>query len=41
MMIIALIIAVVALLPVSFRLSRSIWIHFFVRYKGPCTPEKP
>ena len=40
MMIVALIVSVVALLPVSFRLSRSIWIHFFIRYKGPCIPDK-
>lgn len=29
-------VAVIALLPITFRLSRSIWIHIFVRYEGPC-----
>ena len=28
--------AVVALLPITFRLSRVIWIHIWVRYEGPC-----
>ncbi|MHC2992745.1 hypothetical protein OB13_14560 [Pontibacter sp. HJ8] len=37
MMIVALVVAVVALLPINFRLSRSIWINFFVHYEGPCT----
>ncbi|NDK56379.1 DUF983 domain-containing protein [Pontibacter sp. BT213] len=36
MMIVALVVSVVALLPINFRLSRSIWIHLFIRYKGPC-----
>ncbi|MEJ8756712.1 DUF983 domain-containing protein [Pontibacter sp. H259] len=40
MMIIALIISVVVLLPINFRLSRSIWIHIFIRYKGPCNTYK-
>lgn len=30
------IVAVAALLPLTFRLSRAIWIHIFVRYEGPC-----
>lgn len=38
MMIIALVLAVVLLLPINFRLSRSLWINFFIRYKGPCDP---
>ncbi|WP_242928938.1 DUF983 domain-containing protein [Pontibacter vulgaris] len=40
MMIIALIISVVALLPINFRLSRSIWINIFIRYKGPCQHQE-
>jgi len=28
--------AVIALLPITFRLSRVIWIHIVVRYEGPC-----
>ena len=28
--------AIVALLPLTFRLSRVIWIHIVVRYEGPC-----
>jgi uncharacterized protein (DUF983 family) len=40
MMIVALIVSVIALLPINFRLSRSIWIHIFIRYKGPCSLEK-
>jgi uncharacterized protein (DUF983 family) len=27
---------VIGLLPVTFRLSRALWIHIFVRYEGPC-----
>ena len=30
------IIGVIVLLPLTFRLSRSLWIHIFVRYEGPC-----
>lgn len=30
------IIAVILMLPLTFRLSRSLWIHIFVRYEGPC-----
>ena len=40
MMIIALVVSVVVLLPVNFRLSRSIWIHIFIRYKGPFNSYK-
>lgn len=40
MMIVVLLVAVVGLLPINFRLSRSIWIHFFIRYKGPCKESK-
>ena len=36
MMIGVLIVAVVGLLPINFRLSRSMWINFFISYKGPC-----
>jgi hypothetical protein len=34
---------VIGLLPVIFRLSRSLWIHIFVRYEGPCSeiPKRP
>ena len=32
----AFILAVIILLPLTFRLSRSLWIHMFVRYEGPC-----
>lgn len=28
--------AVLLLLPVTFRLSRAMWIYIFVRYEGPC-----
>jgi uncharacterized protein (DUF983 family) len=32
------VVAVVALglLPVTFRLSRAVWINIFIRYEGPC-----
>lgn len=36
MMTVALVIAVVAFLPISYRLSRMVWINFFVSYQGPC-----
>lgn len=36
MMIIAILVIVVGLLPINFRLSRSLWINFFISYKGPC-----
>ncbi|WP_228466971.1 DUF983 domain-containing protein [Adhaeribacter swui] len=33
---------VIGLLPVMFRLSRAVWINFFLRYEGPCNqiPKK-
>jgi hypothetical protein len=27
---------VVGFLPITFRLSRALWINIFVRYEGPC-----
>jgi len=32
----------VGLLPVTFRLSRALWINIFIRYEGPCAviPKK-
>ncbi|WP_299825957.1 DUF983 domain-containing protein [uncultured Pontibacter sp.] len=36
MMIGVVAVVVIGLLPVIFRLSRIIWINFFVRYEGPC-----
>ncbi len=33
----AILVVVVGFLPVMFRLSRSIWIHIFVYYEGPCS----
>lgn len=26
----------IGLLPLTFRLSRAIWINIFIRYEGPC-----
>lgn len=34
-MIVALLIVVFGLLPVTFRLSRVLWIYLFIRYQGP------
>lgn len=34
-MIWALVLVVLGLLPVTFRLSRVLWIYLFVRYQGP------
>lgn len=34
-MLIALVIIIFGLLPVTFRLSRVLWIYIFVRYEGP------
>jgi uncharacterized protein (DUF983 family) len=34
-MIIALLIVIFGLLPVTFRLSRVLWIYIFVKYQGP------
>ena len=31
---------VIGLLPIIFRLSRSLWINIFVRYEGPCNEIK-
>lgn len=41
-MIIALLVVVFGLLPITFRLSRVLWIYLFVRYQGPreCRPER-
>lgn len=33
---ISFLILVIILLPVTFRLSRALWIHIFIRYEGPC-----
>ena len=33
-MIVALLVVVLGLLPVTFRLSRVLWIYIFVRYEG-------
>ena len=29
-------VAVIALLPITFRFARVLWIHIWVRYEGPC-----
>ena len=34
MMIVTILVAVVGLLPVNFRLSRSVWINIFIGYEG-------
>lgn len=34
-MIVALLVVVLGLLPISFRLSRVLWIYIFIRYQGP------
>jgi uncharacterized protein (DUF983 family) len=34
-MIVALLVVVFGLLPITFRLSRVLWIYIFVRYQGP------
>lgn len=34
-MLIALLVIIFGLLPVTFRLSRVLWIYIFVRYEGP------
>lgn len=34
-MIVALLVVVLGLLPLTFRLSRVMWIYIFVRYRGP------
>lgn len=33
-------IIVIGLLPVTFRLSRALWICIFIRYEGPCREIK-
>ncbi|MCC9135438.1 DUF983 domain-containing protein [Pontibacter silvestris] len=40
MMVIAILVIVVGLLPINFRLSRAMWINFFISYKGPCEEIK-
>ena len=35
-MIISIVVVVFGLLPVTLRFSKSLWIHIFVRYEGPC-----
>ena len=36
-MVLGLVVAIaVGLLPVTFRLSRAVWINIFIRYEGPC-----
>jgi uncharacterized protein (DUF983 family) len=35
-MIASILVVVFALLPFTLRLSKSIWIHIFIRYEGPC-----
>ncbi|MDQ3291602.1 MAG: DUF983 domain-containing protein [Bacteroidota bacterium] len=37
MVMIAIAVIVIGLLPIMFRLSRSIWINIFIRYEGPCS----
>lgn len=34
-MIIALLVVIFGLLPITFRMSRVLWIYIFVRYEGP------
>jgi uncharacterized protein (DUF983 family) len=36
MMGVAVLVVMLGLLPVSFRLSRALWIYIFIRYEGPC-----
>lgn len=37
MLISVIVLVVVGFLPIIFRLSRSLWIHMFIRYEGPCS----
>ena len=30
---------VIGLLPITFRLSRVLWIYIFIRYRGPIEPK--
>ncbi|MDQ4141863.1 MAG: DUF983 domain-containing protein [Bacteroidota bacterium] len=36
MVLITILAIVVGLLPVTFRLSRALWINIFIHYEGPC-----
>lgn len=40
-MVLALLLVVFGLLPITFRLSRVLWIYIFIRYQGPtdCAPR--
>lgn len=37
MVLISVLLVVVGLLPVTYRLSRVIWINIFIHYEGPCS----
>ncbi len=37
MVLVAILAIVVGFLPLTFRISRSIWINIFVHYEGPCS----
>ena len=37
MVLISILLIVIGLLPVTFRLSRSMWLNIFVHYEGPCS----
>lgn len=41
-MILAVLAVVFGLLPITLRLSKSVWIHVLIRYEGPCSaiPKK-
>lgn len=34
---VSIIAIIFGLLPITLRLSKSIWIHIFIRYEGPCS----
>ncbi|PSR57277.1 DUF983 domain-containing protein [Adhaeribacter arboris] len=36
MVFMTILVIVVGLLPVTFRLSRALWINIFIHYEGPC-----
>ncbi|WP_225307093.1 DUF983 domain-containing protein [Adhaeribacter soli] len=36
MVLTSILVIVIGLLPVTFRLSRSMWLNIFVHYEGPC-----
>lgn len=38
MMMIAIVVIVIGLLPLNYRISRSIWINMMVKYRGPVAP---